>query len=280
MKSKLNHLIYILNQELGLFLSISFSIFLFVLFFEPFPLERFDFNDRLIFVAGLGAIIFLFVFLVHVVFAWIVEKNDHDSNELAPPSYLGSFILFSLSTLAFTFYLHFVGWVVLSFYIMIRVVIVCLVPVVVLRLYDALKDLRHQNEFLTIEKRLFQKQVERYEDDYLKKSIELVAENTTDKVRFLTSDVAFVKSADNYVEIVYKEGEIFKKKLIRNTLKNVEQQLSSHFNFIRCHRICIVNSHFIEKLNRDNHHQWLLIRGFNEQIPVSRQYLVKLKEIV
>jgi DNA-binding LytR/AlgR family response regulator len=80
------------------------------------------------------------------------------------------------------------------------------------------------------------------------------------------------------VEIVYKEGESCKKKLIRNTLRNIETQIKQYTNFIRCHRTCIVNVHFIERLDRDSNNHWLIIRGFDETIPVSRQFLLKVKE--
>ncbi|HEY3389606.1 MAG TPA: LytTR family transcriptional regulator DNA-binding domain-containing protein, partial [Prolixibacteraceae bacterium] len=63
-------------------------------------------------------------------------------------------------------------------------------------------------------------------------------------------------------------------------LKNIEQQLKPYPNFIRCHRICIVNTYYIEKLNRKFSNYWLTIKGSEELIPVSRQYLLKLKEAI
>jgi DNA-binding LytR/AlgR family response regulator len=82
------------------------------------------------------------------------------------------------------------------------------------------------------------------------------------------------------VEIVYKDGDHLKKKLIRNTMKNIEQQIKSYSNFIRCHRICIVNTYYVEKLDRKYNSHWLTIKGYQEQLPVSRQYLLKLKDAI
>jgi len=76
------------------------------------------------------------------------------------------------------------------------------------------------------------------------------------------------------------EGDNYRKKLIRNTLRNIELQIRQYSNFIRCHRICIVNLHYIDKLIRRDSNHWLIIRGFDEQVPVSRQYLLKLKESI
>jgi len=51
MNNKLNDVIYALKKDVGLILSISFGFFLFILFFQPFPLDKFDFNNRVLLVA-------------------------------------------------------------------------------------------------------------------------------------------------------------------------------------------------------------------------------------
>ena len=277
---KLNQFVLLLNKELRFFLSISFGVFLFILFFQPFPLDAFDFNNRLVFVAGLGAIVFLFMALVRVGFAWLFQKYNQDDEEVLLPPFLGAFAIVALSSVAFAFYLRYVGSVNISFYVMAKIILICLVPPVVLRIYDSVNELKTRNASLIAEKKLVQSQVEKYEEGYLNKSIEFISENNTECLKLLIADVVFIRSADNYVEIVYKEGETFKKKLIRNTLKNIELQIKAYSNFIRCHRICIVNTHFVERLNRNYNTHSLSITGFQEQIPVSRQYLLKLKESV
>jgi DNA-binding LytR/AlgR family response regulator len=168
----------------------------------------------------------------------------------------------------------------ITFFITVKAVLICLVPPLVLGLSDLINDLKQQNELLIVEKKIMQKQVDKYQEDILNKSIEFPSENSSDKLSLKISEVALIKSADNYVEIIYKDGEIYKKRLIRNTMKNIEFQIKQYNNFLRCHRICIVNLHYIERINRSNHNHWLTIKGFDEPVPVSRQYLLKLKEAV
>lgn len=280
MDKKLNQFVELLNKELRVFLSISFGVFLFVLFFQPFPLDTFDFNNRLIFVAGLGTIVFLFMVLVRVGFAWLFQKYNQNDDEVLLPPYLGAFTILTLNSVAFAFYLRYVGLVSISFYVMIKIILICLAPPIILRIYDLTTELKLQNTSLKSEKKLVQQQVEKYEDDFLNKSIEFISENSAENLKLLIVDVVFIRSADNYVEIVYKEDNTFKKRLIRNTLKNIEQQIKPYSNFIRCHRICIVNTRFIENLNRNFNTHSLSISGYPEQIPVSRQYLLKLKEVI
>jgi DNA-binding LytR/AlgR family response regulator len=275
---RLSHLILLLNEKLRLSLSISFGVFLFILFFQPFTIDRFDFNNRLLFFAGFGGIVFSFMSLIEVILPWLIYKNNQNENETVFPAYVSRFIILALNSVAFTFYLRYVGFVNISFYIVAKVVLVCLAPPVALRLYDINKELRQLNESLIIEKKIIQKQIEKQQEDDLNKSIEFTSENNTEKFILPIVEIVCIKSADNYIEIVYKEDDIFKKRLIRNTLKNVDLQIKHYSNFVRCHRICIVNKYYIERLNHSYSKYWLTIRGFQEQIPVSRQYILKLKE--
>lgn len=278
MNRKLNQLIYLVKEELALFLSLGFGVFLFVLFFQPFTLNKFDFNNSLLFVAGLGAIVFVFVVLVRVVFPWLIQKYDRGDNETIFSSFMSGFIIFILSATAFAFYLHYVGAVDITVYNLFKVALICLSPPVALRLYDAYKELKLQNESLLKDVEIAEKQVEKFVEDDLNKSIEFISGYNAENLNLLIADIAFIKSADNYVEIAYNEDGVFRKKLLRNTLKNIEQQLTPYKSFLRCHRICIVNTHHIEKLTKDVNNHWLTIKGFDGQIPVSRQYLLKFKD--
>src|SRR5512145_2343466 len=77
--NKINQLFGLLKGYSGLFLSVAFGIFLFILFFQPFPIDSFEFNDRLIFIAGLGSIIFFLMVLVRILFATLLvtEKAEN-----------------------------------------------------------------------------------------------------------------------------------------------------------------------------------------------------------
>ena len=277
---KIDLLVQRLKDQLGLFLSIGFGIFLFVLFFQPFPLIGSDFNNRLLLIAGMGAITFVLIVIIRVVLPWLLVIKDPEHLEPPFPSYFNGFIIFVLSSVAFIFYIRYVGFVEISFYNTFKVLIICLVPPIVLALYDTYNELRSYNDLLIADKKMIQKKIEKFEEDILNKSIEFVSENGSENFSLLIGEIVFFKSADNYVEIVYKEGENFKKKLIRNTLKNIEIQIKQYSNFIRSHRTSIVNVHFIERLDRDSNNHWLNLKGSEEKLPVSRQYLLRVKEAI
>jgi hypothetical protein len=260
-----------------LFLGISIGIFLFILFFQPFSIDRFDFNDKLLFIAGLGFIIFLFITLLRALTLW--QFGSGEKKELFDlPFNTEGFILWAATTIAFAFYLRYVGGINITFHIMLKTAIICLAPPLILGVSNKIKKISVQNELLLKEKKKLLKRAEKSEGDLLNQPFEFVSEGGSESISIVIGDVVYVKSADNYVELAFQEGEGIKKKLIRNTLKNIEHQLNPFPDFTRCHRTCIVNTRHVKKLTKQNNSYWLSLKKGNIELPVSRQYLLKLKE--
>lgn len=278
MNGSVNPFVRLLNEKLKLLIGVAFGVFLFILFFQPFPLERFDFNNRLLFTGGFGLIVFIISLVIWIVFQLVGYRNNHNGNNYSSRSFMTGIIVTGLCSVAFTFYLRYVGLVSISFYVVFKIVLICIFPPLVYKLSESYTGLLKQNESLVLERKIIQKQIEHYEEENLNKTIEFISENRAENLTLLISEVLFIQSADNYVEVVYMEGEGYKKKLIRNTLKNIELIIKQYSNFIRCHRACIVNLHYIEKLNQDISSHWLTLKKYPDKIPVSRQYLLKLRE--
>ena len=277
MNQKVNQVIQLFKEQLGILLGISLGVFLFLLVFQPFPVERFEYENRLLFMAGLGIIVFLFLMLVRVALPVVLPKLYRVNNEFPLSAYLSGFSVFVVNAIAFAFYIRYVGQVDITFYIMLKIVLICIIPPAILRVYDVTRELKTKNAILTSEQISMIRSGDNT-NEFSKASVEFHSENRSENLNIRIADIAFIKSADNYVEIAYREGNDFKKKLIRNTLKNIENQIKPYIEFIRCHRICIINQRFIEKLHNNYGKHWVTVKGFAEEIPVSRQYLLKLKE--
>lgn len=278
MDSQFNQFINAIKETFRLYISICLGIFLFILFFQPFPFNRFDFNNKLIFIAGFAVIIYLILVLVRIAFSWLLQKYAQSKEDTFLPYYIGGFIIAAFSSVAFAFYLHYVGFVFISFYIMFKIIVICLFPPITLWISDVFKEMRHQNELQAEEIKGMEQKILKYEKDYQNVSVEFISDKSMENITLLIADVAFIRSADNYIEIVFKEEGVYKKRMQRNTLRNIEQQLKTYANFIRCHRTCIINKYYIEELSRNFNNYFLTIKGYDERIPVSRQYLMKLKE--
>ena len=99
--------------------------------------------------------------------------------------------------------------------------------------------------------------------------------DTSESLTIHSDQILFVKAEDNYSRIVYLDGNIRKEKVLRATLKNLEDQLAGT-EIIRCHRSYLFNASRYS-LSGDS-------RGFSLkspvdpfEIPVAR---MKSKEII
>ncbi|UCG26962.1 MAG: LytTR family transcriptional regulator [Bacteroidales bacterium] len=269
-----------LRDELGRLFILSFGVFLFILFFQPFPLKQLDFNNRLLFVTGFGAITFLVACSILVVLPLSIPRWFKISNwESGPPILLTLLLLVSTVT-AFAFYIRYVGKAPLTLYIMFKVVLVCLLPLIILIILYKNKSLTYVVENLQEQNKYYISKIGEYENKSVEEEIDIFSNSKSDKLTLKYKNIILIKSADNYIEIFHQENDRVEKKLIRNTLKNVESQLVNQNNFIRCHRASIVNVMYIDKLTRSYSGYSLKMTCFEEKIPVSRQYLMQVREVI
>lgn len=277
LENRKNNFMTSLKEEFGRLFMLSFGVFLFILFFQPFPLEMLDYNDRLIYVTGFGVIEFVLACLVLVVIPIIVPKWFMVSEWESGPPLLLSLILISITSTAFTFYIRYVGNVALTFYIVFKVVLVCLLPILSLIFLYKNKSLEYIISILKEQNSALKQNVRNFKEKVNDESIEIATSNKSEQFVFKHKDIIVVKSADNYIEVFYLINDTVEKKLLRNTLKNVEHQLADHPDFIRCHRTSLVNSMHIVKLARNYGGYYLKMKYIEENIPVSRQYLEQVR---
>mgnify|MGYP005850064233 CR=1 FL=1 len=102
----------------------------------------------------------------------------------------------------------------------------------------------------------------------------LVLKDENDKIKFsiLTKDLLMLESTDNYVSVFYLfEGKV-QRKLLRNTLKNMEEKLKE-YSIIRCHRSFIVNFSNVDFMQKKGKKLTLKLKHIEKSIPVSEKYL-------
>ncbi len=65
--------------------------------------------------------------------------------------------------------------------------------------------------------------------------------NTSETLSFDPQDLSFIESSDNYSTIHWHESGVLQNKILRATLKNIEDQLASFDYILRCHKSFIIN---------------------------------------
>jgi DNA-binding LytR/AlgR family response regulator len=277
---KINQFIQLTKAYFRLYFGIAISVFLFIQFFQPFTADTFEFENKLIFLAGFGVIVLMILLVSQIIFqrALLFKENDNLNNSIHIPLYY--FFQVSATSLAIVFYIRFVGQLNITFNIVVRVIFICLSLPVTMHLKLSIDSYQHRLKKLLSDTRSMQSKLKQFSESYSNKHIEIMSDNESDNFRIQVSEIIYSKSADNYVEIGYHDEGIVKKKMVRNTLRNIEQQLSDFNNFIRTHRTSLVNIQYIDKLNKNFNSYWLSLDKTKETIPVSRQYLMAVKDLL
>ncbi|MGA3013193.1 MAG: LytTR family DNA-binding domain-containing protein [Bacteroidales bacterium] len=92
-----------------------------------------------------------------------------------------------------------------------------------------------------------------------------------EELSFYPSQFLYAASEGNYVVFHWMENNHVQKKLIRNSISNIEQQLSAIPFFIRTHRAFIVNVKQIISQKGNTLGYRIKLEGIDDIIPVSRQ---------
>ncbi len=101
--------------------------------------------------------------------------------------------------------------------------------------------------------------------------ITFFSSNKKEQFQLKLANLLYVKSADNYVEIVHRNKELVQKRMIRKELKSIEEEFAKAQILLRCHRSYLVNPINIDHVNKTNNRVELDING--EAIPVSKNYV-------
>ncbi|MEO1010780.1 MAG: LytTR family DNA-binding domain-containing protein [Bacteroidota bacterium] len=92
------------------------------------------------------------------------------------------------------------------------------------------------------------------------------------------SQLRYIKSSGNYLEIFFKEGENTVKELVRMSLKEMEVKITDS-SIIRIHRSFMVNKNHISSFKRTRKGYELLLEGTRpERLPVSGGYRDKFED--
>lgn len=108
--------------------------------------------------------------------------------------------------------------------------------------------------------------------------VNLTGQKDDQSLQFSANELLFIESRSNYVSIwLAKENNVIEEKM-RNTLKHIENQLSSQLA-MRCHRSFIINPDKVISVEGNAQGLRLELEGLQDiKIPVSRSYIPVIKK--
>jgi DNA-binding LytR/AlgR family response regulator len=260
--------------KLIVLISLFVSIFMFV--FQPFGLSQFRSAYKPLILLGYGGV--TFVVLVINIFGitsllrrwfklktWTVKKQIIWLIWIVFTIGLGNYFY---STLRFSFW----GWQSLVKF-QIFTVLVGIIPIVVITIVEQNIKLK-QNLSSAHE---INQNIKPQSLTQKAEIVTIITDNKKDKFEIDISNLLYIESTGNYIEIFYELNDMVKKTLLRCTIKRIENQLSQYPNLFKCHRAYLVNTSKIVQVKGNSQGLKLLLKNSEVEIPVSRSLSNGLK---
>ncbi len=123
-----------------------------------------------------------------------------------------------------------------------------------------------------------QKTPENQSKNQSEKPIILEGDNQNESLRLLPAQVFYLSAADNYVQVYFLENGVLKNRMLRGSLKKMEDQLAENPIFYRCHRTFIVNLEKVLKVSGNAQGYKLHLVETDFLVPVSRSLNEEIKQ--
>lgn len=104
----------------------------------------------------------------------------------------------------------------------------------------------------------------------------LNGDNQGETLTLAAEQIRYLAAADNYVQVFYVQQGQLKSKMLRSTLKKMEEALAGYPQFFRCHRTYLVNMDKVQHVSGNAQGYRLHLEALEETVPVSRN----LNEVV
>lgn len=259
---------------------VSGFIFIFLIVFQPFGITSISSNHKTLILLGYGivtgiALLFCLFALPLVFKHWFKEDNWTIKRHLIWMVIvifsigIGNFF-YSITVLNFSFSLK----VFLIFQLITTAT--GIIPVGIISMLKFNRLLKQNLELAQdVNNNLSDKQTGAPKSQ----AIEIISDNKKDKVSLSESDLLFIQSEGNYIQIVVDNEKKVQKSTIRCSLKSIENQLKDIESTYRCHRAFIVNLKKIKSLSGNAQGLRIKLNSFDDfSIPVSRSLSNDLKE--
>lgn len=264
-----------LKRNLRSFLVISLFVTCFLWFFRPFGLQEYSGNTLLLSLE-FGLITFVVCFLVELAEVYLFRIDKEHPSWTFGRWLLSSIVLLLCIALGNFLFINFLsGWQEMAFHVYLTFIINTVAIGIFPLFFAGLVSLsRHKRHF-----------------DQLARTLPPPVHNSPDLLPLTlpsrsgedlcvpAADVLFLEATQNYVTVYYRKNGQVARYLIRNTLKEVQQQLAGHPGFLQCHRSYIVNCDHVDRITGNS--QGLLLHLDEEVpgVPVSRTFIPAFRQL-
>lgn len=258
---------------------ISLFIAFFMLVFQPFGLTTYQASNKTFIIAGYGLITFLILSFNLYALPYFFKKWFILSKWTVLKQIIWlTLIIFTIgignyyySSLFFQEFKGLKGLLIFQFFTLS----IGIIPIVVITILNQNLRLSHNLK----EASDFNIKIERKNNNSHKEQLVfLTADNEKDKLKIVLTELLYIESIGNYIQVYFlKEGKL-KNSILRSSLTRIEIQLKTFPSIVKTHRAFLVNSMQIAKVKGNSQGLTLTLKVTEAEIPVSRNYAKLLKE--
>jgi len=259
------------NSKIIFFISVGVFAFLFL--FQPFEISLLAERMKYILIFGLSFITF-FSLSFHLLFLpSFFPKSFSSSVWKIKKEICWNLWILTTILLGYFFYTNFLNAMKIDFELVLKLIFTAIFPISILIVVNHNRQLRSNLKVASeLNKKLkenksTQEKIVNFNSDYQKDSLAI-------KVNLLL----FIRSANNYIEVFWKEGESISNQMVRCSLTSAEELLKEHRFILKCHRSYLVNVNYIDRIEGNSQGYKLFFQLVNFPIPVSKNMVGKLQE--
>lgn len=261
------------NSKIIFFTSLGIFVFLFL--FQPFDIGTLPTRQKYYLMTGFAVITFLALSLHLLIIPSLFSKKFSSSEWSIKKEILWNlWILFTILT-GYFFLTKFLETMKFGFSMVIMLVLTAVIPLSVLIIVNHNRMLRYHlkvadelNKKLK-ESKSVQEKIVYFDSDYQK-----------DSLAIKVNSLLLIRSANNYIEIFWKENDKINNQMVRCSMVNAEEILKEHKFIFKCHRSYIINITHIDRIEGNSQEYKLFFESISFPIPVSKNLVTKLKELI
>jgi predicted house-cleaning noncanonical NTP pyrophosphatase (MazG superfamily) len=261
------------NSIIIFFISLGVPLFLWLL--QPFDIGILAGRDKYFLIIGFGVITFLALSL-HLLFIPSLFSNVFNSSRwnVMKEIFWNLWMLFTILT-GYFLYNKLLGILKFDFNLVIKLLLTAVIPLSALIIINQNRMLRYRLHRADEINKKLKDNKQRQEE-----IINFVSDYQKDSLAIKVSLLFFIRSANNYIEVFWKDGNIVKNQMVRCSMAYAEDLLKEYKFITKCHRSYIVNISYIDRFEGNLQGYKLYFEKIDFPIPVSKNFAAKLQEMI
>jgi len=253
----------------------SLGVFAFLFLFQPFDINSLPVKDKYYLLSGLAGITFLALSLHLLLIPSLFPKTFNTEGWNIKKEILWNlWILFTI-LVGYFFFTNALGAMKFGFNMVIKLLLTAVVPISIVIVVNHNKILRSHLKLADElskklkENKLVQEKIVYFDSDYQK-----------DSLAINVSLLLLIRSANNYIEIFWKDAENIRNQMVRCSMLYAEEILKDHKFIFKCHRSYIVNINYIDRIEGNSEGYRLFFENVSFPVPVSKNSIDRLRELI